>query len=162
MSTTITAEIDAVMDDVTGWTGTHATGRRELVAQAAPPRMVWVPVRATPQPAMKVSGATRSIATRRLAFAVYVWCETPDALSDAIDALLAACHRRWHGRWSYAGEDWTDEAAQTDLGEHAVVAITVDLAVLDNAAVTATLTTTQFNTTPAVIGDGVMHVGEQE
>lgn len=162
MSTTITTEIDAVMDDVTGWTGTHAIGRRELVVQAAPPRMVWVPSRGSPQPPVKVSGPARSIYTRRLTLVVHVWCETPDALSDAIDALLAACHRRWHGRWSYAGEDWTDEAAQTDLGEHAAVTITLDLAVLDNAAVTATLTTTQFNTAPAVANDGVMHVGEQE
>jgi len=34
--------------------------------------------------------------------------------------------------------------------------------VVVNAAVTATLTTTQFNTAPAVANDGVMHVGEQE
>ena len=162
MSTTLTTEIDAVMDDVTGWTGTYAIGRRELARQAAPPRMVWVPLRATSQPPLKVSGATRSVYTRRLTLAVHVWCSTPDALSDAIDALLAACHRRWHGRWSYAGEDWTDEAAQTDLGEHAAVTITLDLAVLDNVAVTAALTTTQFNTAPAVANDGVMHVGEQE
>lgn len=162
MSTTLTAEIDAVMDDVTGWTSAHAIGRRELVAQAAPPRMVWVPTRATPQPAMKVSGATRSIATRRMAFVVHVWQTTPDTLSDSIDALLAACHRRWHGRWSYAGEDWSDEGAMTDLGEHAAVVITVDLAVLDNAAVTATLTAAEFNTTPAVANDGVLHAGEQE
>lgn len=159
--TTLAAEIDAIMADVTGWTGEHAIGRRYLAHLDAPPRMVWVPVRATPQPAMKVSGATRSIATRRLAFAVYVWCETADSLSDSIDALLAAVHRRWHGRWSYAGEDWTDEAAQTDLGESATLTITVDLAVLDNAAVTATLTAAEFNTTPAVEGDGTMHVGEQ-
>lgn len=162
MSTTITAEIDAVMDDVTGWAGTHKIGRRYLAHLDAPPRMVWAPTRATPQPPMKISGAARSIATRRLTFVVHVWCETPDALSDAIDALLAACHRRWHGRWSYAGEDWTDEAAQTDLGEYAAVVITVDLAVLDNAAVTATLTTAEFNTTPAVANDGVLHAGEQE
>lgn len=160
--TTLATEIDAIMADVTGWTGEHAIGRRALAHLDAPPRMVWVPVRATPQPAMKVSGATRSIATRRLAFAVYVWCETADALSDSIDALLAAVHRRWHGRWSYAGEDWSDEAAQTDLGESATVTISVDLAVLDNAAVTATLTAAEFNTTPAAEGDGTMHVGEQE
>lgn len=160
--TTLATEIDAIMADVTGWTGSHAIGRRYLAHLSAPTRAVWVPVRATPQPAMKVAGATRSIATRRLAFAVYVWCETADALSDTIDALLAAVHRRWHGRWGYAGEDWTVEAAQTDLGELATVTITVDLAVLDNAAVTATLTAAEFNTTPAVAGDGVMHVGEQE
>lgn len=160
--TTLATEIDAIMADVTGWAGSHAIGRRFLAHGEAPPHMVWVPVRATPQPAMKVSGATRSIATRRLAFQVYVWCDTPDALSDAIDALLAAVHRRWHGRWQYAGEDWVTEAAQTDLGESATVAITVDLAVKDNAAVTATLTAAEFNTAPAVADDGVMHVGEQE
>lgn len=54
------------------------------------------------------------------------------------------------------------EAAQTDLGESAAVTITVDLAVKDNAAVTATLTAAEFNTAPAVADDGVMHVGEQE
>lgn len=160
--TTLATEIDAIMADVTGWAGDHAIGRRFLAHGEAPPHMVWVPVRATPQPAMKISGATRSIATRRLAFQVYVWCDTPDALSDAIDALLAAVHRRWHGRWQYAGEDWVTEAAQTDLGESATVAITVDLAVKDNAAVTATLTAAEFNTAPAVADDGVMHVGEQE
>lgn len=160
--TTLATEIDAIMADVTGWAGDHAIGRRFLAHGEAPPHMVWVPVRATPQPAMKISGATRSIATRRLAFQVYVWCDTPDALSDAIDALLAAVHRRWHGRWQYAGEDWVTEAAQTDLGESATVALTVDLAVKDNAAVTATLTAAEFNTAPAVADDGVMHVGEQE
>ncbi len=162
MSTTLATEIDAVMADVTGWSGDHAIGRRHLAHLDAPPRMVWVPVRATPSAPVKISGATRSIYTRRLTFAVYVWCATPDATSDAVDALLAACHRRWHGRWSYAGEDWTTEAAQTDLGELATVTITVDLAVLDTAAVTATLTAATFNTTPAVANDGVMHVGEQE
>lgn len=160
--TTLATEIDAIMADVTGWAGSHAIGRRFLAHGEAPPHMVWVPVRATPQPAVKIDGATRSIATRRLAFQVYVWCDTPDALSDAIDALLAAVHRRWHGRWQYAGEDWATEAAQTDLGESATVAITVDLAVKDNAAVTATLTAAEFNTAPAVADDGVMHVGEQE
>lgn len=162
MSTTITAEIDAVMDDVTGWAGTHKIGRRYLAHLDAPPRAVWVPMRATPQPAMKVSGAARSIATRRLTFAVYVWQTTPDALSDSVDAILAAVHRRWHGRWQYGGEDWTTEAAQTDLGELATLTISVDLAVLDNAAVTATLTAAEFNTTPAVANDGVLHAGEQE
>lgn len=160
--TTLATEIDAIMADVTGWTGSHKIGRRYLAHNAAPPRMVWVPIRATPQPAVKIAGPTRSIATRRLAFAIYVWCESADALSDTIDALLAAVHRRWHGRWTYAGEDWTDEAAQTDLGESATVTITVDLAVKDNAAVTATLTAAEFNTAPAVADDGVMHVGEQE
>lgn len=160
--TTLATEIDAIMADVTGWTGSHALGRRALVNLEAPPRMVWVPIRATPQPAVKIAGPTRSIATRRLAFSVYAWCETADALSDSIDALLAACHRRWHGRWSYAGEDWAAEAAQTDLGESATVTITVDLAVQDNAAVTATLTAAEFNTDPAVADDGVLHVGEQE
>jgi len=160
--TTLATEIDAIMADVTGWTGDHAIGRRFLAHGEAPPHMVWVPTRATPQPAMKIAGATRSIYTRRLTFAVYVWCDTPDALSDTIDALLAACHRRWRGRWSYAGEDWVVEAAQTDLGESATVTITVDLAVKDNAATTATLTAAEINTAPAVAGDGVMHVGEQE
>ena len=73
-----------------------------------------------------------------------------------------AVHRRWYGRWAYGGEDWIAEAAQTDLGESATVTLTVDLAVLDNAAVTATLTAAEFNTTPAVADDGIMHVGEQE
>lgn len=160
--TTLATEIDAIMEDVTGWTGTHAIGRRALAHLDAPPRAVWVPMRATPQPAMKVSGAARSIATRRLTFAVYVWQTTPDALSDSVDAILAAVHRRWHGRWQYGGEDWTTEAAQTDLGELATLTISVDLAVLDNAAVTATLTAAEFNTTPAVANDGVLHAGEQE
>lgn len=160
--TTIAAEIAAVMADVTGWTGTYAIGRRALAHEAAPPHAVWAIARATAQPAMKVSGRTRSIATRRLTMAVRVWCATVDALSDAIDALLAACHRRWYGRWSYLGEDWVQEAAQTDLGESAVVTITVDLAVLDTAAITETLDAAEINATPAVAHDGIMHVGEQE
>lgn len=160
--TTLTEELAAIVADITGWAGTSLVGRRYLAQQGAPPRMVWVPLRATPQPAMKVAGATRSIYTRRLTLAVYVWQTTPDTLSDTIDALLAACHRRWHGRWSYGGEDWVDESAQTDLGEGAAVTITVDLAVLDNAAVTANLAAAESNTSPAVANDGVMHVGEQE
>lgn len=160
--TTLATEIDAIMADVTGWTGEHAIGRRHIAHLKAPPYAVWVPTRATPQPAMKVAGPTRSIATRRLAFSVVLWCETADTLSDSIDAIMAAVHRRWYGRWAYAGEDWIAESAQTDLGESATVTLTVDLAVLDNAAVTATLTAAEFNTTPAVEGDGTMHVGEQE
>lgn len=160
--TTLTDEIAAIMADVTGWSGTSLVGRRYLAQSGAPPRVVWVPLRGTPQPALKVAGATRSIATRRLTLALSVWQTTPDTLSDTIDAILAAVHRRWYGRWQYVGEDWTDEAAQTDLGEQATLTLSVDLAVLDNAAITANLTTTEFNTTPAVANDGVMHVGEQE
>ena len=160
--TTLGTEIDAIMADVTGWTGDHAIGRRHLAHLKSPPYAVWVPTRGTPQPAMKVAGATRSIATRRLAFSVVLWCVDAHALSDSIDALMAAVHRRWYGRWAYGGEDWIAEAAQTDLGESATVTLTVDLAVLDNAAVTATLTAAEFNTTPAVADDGIMHVGEQE
>jgi hypothetical protein len=162
MSTTLTDEIAAIMADVTGWSGESLVGRRYLAQGGTPPRVVWVPLRGTPQPAMKVAGATRSIATRRLTLALSIWQTTPDTLSDTIDAIMAAVHRRWHGRWGYAGEDWTDEAAQTDLGEQATLTLTVDLAVFDNAAVTATLTAAEFNTDPAVADDGVMHVGEQE
>ena len=113
--TTLGTEIDAIMADVTGWTGDHAIGRRHLAHLKSPPYAVWVPTRGTPQPAMKVAGATRSIATRRLAFSVVLWCVDADALSDSIDALMAAVHRRWYGRWAYGGEDWIAEAAQTDV-----------------------------------------------
>ena len=48
--TTLTDEITAIMADVTGWSGTSLVGRRYLAQAGAPPRVVWVPLRAAPQP----------------------------------------------------------------------------------------------------------------
>lgn len=167
-TTTLADEITAVMADVTDLSGasiaglTYGVGRRELTLNASPPRVVWVRTGAQPGPPVKsrFPTGTRSIMTRAMDLVLHVWGADENATDLLVAAVLAACHRRWFGAWSYKGEAWEDAPAQTDAGEMAVVRITVDTAVLDRPKTSVTLTSASPDPTPAVAGDGVLHVGE--
>ena len=167
-ATTLSDELAVVMGDVVDASGTAfagltwALGRREDPRHASPPRAVWVPVGATPKPPQKhpfPSGA-RSVLTRVLQLEVRVWGATLDQAEELLAGVLAASHRRWSGRWSYLGERWETDPAQMDLGELVTATVSVELAVLDRPKTTANLTSATPNTTDAVTGDGVLHLGE--
>lgn len=167
-ATTLSDELTAVMGDVVDASGTAfaglawALGRRDDPRHASPPRVVWVPVGATPKPPQKhpfPSGA-RSVLTRVLQLEVRVWGETLGQAEDLLAGVLAAAHRRWSGRWGYLGERWETDPAQLDLGELVTATVAVELAVLDRPKTTANLTSATFDTTDAVTGDGVLHLGE--
>lgn len=167
-ATTLQTEVDAIMADVVGVDGaaitglTFALGRREKTAHASPPRAVWVPVAASGLPPQKHAfpAGARSVLTRLLVLEVTCWGESVDAVDALVAGVLAAVHRRWSGRWSYQGETWDAEPAQTDLGESVTITLAVQLAVLDRPKTTATVTTTTFDTTAATSGDGTLHAGE--
>lgn len=167
-ATTLADEIDAVMGDVVGYDGsaitglTHAIGRRELSAHAAPPRVVWYLGGGGGGPAVKKAfpGGRRSLRTRLPTLRALCWAETLDATLALSNAVLAAMERRYGGRLPYQGEQWADESAQIDLGEQCELAWTLQLAVLDRAPTTATVTETAFNTSTASSTDGVLHIGE--
>jgi hypothetical protein len=167
-TTTLSDEIGALMADVVDVTGaafsalTWALGRREDPRHASPPRVVWVPVAATPKPAQKhafPSGA-RSVLTRVLQLEVRVWGETLAQADAVLAGVLAAAHRRWPGRWSYLGERWEADPAQMDLGELVTATVAVEFAVLDRPKTVATLIAATPDTTAAVAEDGVLHLGE--
>ena len=166
-TTTLSAEIDAVMADAKLPDGpaiaglSYSLGRREVSAHASPPRVVWVPVRASPKPPVKSafpSGA-RSIATRSLELSVRCWGADVDAADQIAQAVLAAAHRRWHGRWSYGGETWGATDAQVEFGELVTMSISVDLAVLDLTPTTARVTSAAFDPA-ATRGDGILQPGD--
>lgn len=167
-NTTLAEEIAAVLSDVVDVTGaaisglTFGVGRRELTLNTSPPRVVWVRTGAQPGPPVKnhFPTGTRSVVTRSMELALHAWGSDENATDLLVAAVLAACHRRWHGRWSYRGETWESAPAQTEAGEMAVVRITVDTAVLDRPKTTVTIETASPDPTPAVAGDGVLHVGE--
>lgn len=167
-TTTLSAEITAIMGDATDVDGapiaglTHAQGRRELTTHTSPPRVVWVRVEGSPATAVKSSfpTGTRSILTRVMTLELHCWGRDEDETDALVAAVLAACHRRWRGRWEYQGETWADEPVQTELGERAIVRITVENAVLDRPKVSVNVETANFDPSSAAPGDGVLHLGE--
>ena len=167
-TTTLSDELTALMADAVDVTGaafsglTWGLGRREDPRHASPPRVVWVPVAATPKAPQKHAfpGGARSVLTRVLQLEVRVWGETLHQADALLAGVLAAAHRRWPGRWSYLGERWETEPAQTDLGELVTATVAVELAVLDRPKTTANLIAANLDTTAAVAGDGVLHLGE--
>ena len=167
-ATTLADELTAILADTVDVSGaaitglTFVQGRRELVAHAVPPRVVWVRSSATPGGAVKSAfpNGARSVLTRVMELELHCWGATEEATDALVAAVLAACHRRWYGRFSYLGEQWEEAPAQSDFGEKAVVRVSVQTAVLDRPKTTVTVQTTAFDTTSAALGDGVLHVGE--
>ena len=167
-TTTLADEITAVMADVVDVAGavisglTFGVGRRELTMNTSPPRAVWLRTGAQPGPPVKnhFPTGTRSVLTRSMELSVHVWGESENATDALCAAILAACHRRWRGRWAYKGESWEAAPAQTEAGEMSVLRIAVDTAVLDRPRSVVTIDSASPDPTPAVAGDGVLHVGE--
>ena len=168
VATTLSAEIAVIMADATTVVGaaitglSYAIGRRSLPVQDSPPRVVWVRTEGAPGAPVKNAfpSRARSLLTRTLTLELHCWGADEDATDALVAAVLAACHRRWFGRWEYVGETWVDVPAQIELGEKSVVRITVDTAVLDRPMTSVTLTSASIDPTPAVASDGVLHVGE--
>lgn len=166
-ATSLSAEITALMGDATLPDGsaidglTHALGRRHVSEHASPPRVVWVPRAATPKPPVKSGfpSQARSVATRSLELVARCWGADVDAADAIAQAVLAAAHRRWHGRWAYLGEEWDTADAQVELGELVAVRISVDLAVLDRTPTTATVTTSILSAA-GTRGDGILTPGD--
>jgi len=166
-TTTLSAEITALMGDATLPDGskidglTYALGRRHVSQNASPPRVVWIPRAATPKGAVKSQfpGGARSIATRSMELLVRCWGADVDAADALAQAVLAAAHRRWHGRWAYLGEEWDVADAQVELGELVVLRVSVDLAVLDRTPTTAHVTSATISSA-ATRGDGILQPGD--
>lgn len=154
---------DAVAYDGAAITGlTYALGRREAVASAAPPRVVWIVTGGAGSPPQKHAfpGGRRSLLTRNPLLTATCWGTDTDAAMDLATAVLAACERRWSGRFAYQGEQWVDDPALTDHGEAVTLTFAMQIAVLDRAPTRATVVTATPDTTDAATGDGVLHVGE--
>jgi len=167
-ATTLQAEIDTLMADVVQYDGTafsgltYALGRRSLPENTSPPRVVFVLVSGTPQPAQKHNfpGGRRSLLTRALTLQAVCWGADTDAALALSSAVLAAAARRWGGRITFAGEQWVDDAAITDLGEVVTLSFALQAAVLDRAPSRVTITSALPDTSTVVQGDGTLHVGE--
>lgn len=166
-ATTLSAEITALMADATLPDGsaidglTSALGRRHVSEHASPPRVVWIPRNASPKGPVKSSfpSGARSIATRSLELLVRCWGADVDGADALAQAVLAAAHRRWHGRWAYLGEEWDVADAQVELGELVVIRVSVDLAVLDRTPTTARVTSAPLSSA-ATRGDGILQPGD--
>jgi hypothetical protein len=167
-ATTLQAEIDTLMADVVQYDGTafsgltYALGRRSIPEHASPPRVVFVLVSGTPQPAQKHSfpGGRRSLLTRALTLQALCWGADTDAALALSSAVLAAAQRRWGGRIAFAGEQWAEEPAVTDLGELVTLNFALQVAVLDRAPSLRTIATATPDSSAAVQGDGTLTVGE--
>ena len=123
---------------------------------------MWVPRTATPKPPVKSAfpSQARSVATRSLELVVRCWGASVDSADALAQAVLAAAHRRWHGRWAYLGEEWDIADAQVELGELVVLRVSVDLAVLDRTPTTALVTSATFDPSTATRGDGLLNPGD--
>ncbi len=177
-ATTIEAEIDAVMADVVDAAGlpitglgpdgltevalTYQVGRRYLVQQGTPPRVVWMLGGGSPTPAVKKDfpGGRRSLLTRNPTLTAVCWGRDLTATSALVTAVIAAVQRRYAGRIRFLGEDWSADPVSTDYGEVAVLSWAWPIAVLDRAPTRARVNSTTPDTSAAVAGDGALHLGE--
>lgn len=167
-ATTIDAEIAAVMADVVDYSNvafagiTYGIGRREIPALADFPRVVWMLAGGGSSPPQKHAfpGGRRSLLTRLPVLRAICWGETVESTLALSSGVLAAMQRRYSGRLPYLGETWEEDPAMTDRGEACVLSWGMQIAVLDRAPTTATITTATPDASAAVLGDGTLHIGE--
>ena len=160
ISTTIASVNAAVLAEVAGTAFT--VGARVADDQSAPPCVRWVPVSDEPGPPPKrspiASGLQRALVGLSTAFDVTCWGETFEAAVSLRDALVRALHSVV-GPTSYdlATGRWAQGDALT-LGEAITLRVTLVAYVPETAPTVATITTTAFDTSGAVAGDGEVFV----
>ncbi len=160
LTSTITAVNAAVLAEVAGCT--FGVGWRVADDHGAPPRVRWLPVADEPGAAPKLSplasGLQRALYAVSTTFDVECWGEDFEAAVTLRDALVRSLHSA-AGPTVYALSSgrWAQGDALA-LGEATSLRVTLRAYVPETAPTVATVTTTAFDTSGAVSGDGEVFV----
>lgn len=160
LSATIATINAAVLAEVAGCLFT--VGSRDADRHAAPPCVRWVPLDDEPGPAPKksplASGLQRALVGLDTTFDVECWGATFEDAVTLRDALVRALHASpgptgyaiGRGRWAQGGT--------LTLGESVTMRVTLRAYVPETAPAVAVISTTAFDTSGAVAGDGEVFV----
>jgi len=154
-----------------GEDGKALVGVKHLPANGAPPRIVFIPVARESAPVKTSAANPKTLQGSSWQLAVHCWgtdlgnCER---LEQAVFTSLRNKIVQGADVFHLRTEPLADESAHIRNGYVLVVLLRIEMplpegtsgALVDFALPTTTIETVEFDPTPAVQGDGVLHLGE--